>query len=115
MIFLYLFIISFLIFITIVFEYKISYLDLITGKRIKIQKGLFGLIASSFDLDINIYSIDIKIKEIHHVSECYLKDLFKKKNLSILIENIISLTIVYIIVIVLWFCYYNYVSKQWLN
>jgi hypothetical protein len=112
MILLYLFIISFLIFITIVFEYEISYLDLITSNSNTIRKGLFGLIASSFDLDINIYSIDIKIKEIHHVSECYLKDLFKKKNLGILIENIISLTIVYIIVIVLWFCYYNYILNK---
>ena len=64
MIFLYLFIISFLIFITIVFEYEISYLNLITGNPNTIRKGLFGLIASLFDLDINIYSIDIKIKEL---------------------------------------------------
>jgi hypothetical protein len=112
MIFLYLFIISFLIFITIVFEYKISYLDLITGKRIKIQKGLFGLIACSLDLDANIYKIRIKIKEIHHISECYLSELFKKKYRSVLVENIISLTILYIIVVILYNCFNFYVLNK---
>jgi hypothetical protein len=109
MIFLYLFIISFLIFITIVFEYEIEYLNLITGNYYTIDVGIFKRISLSFDLDIVEANSKIKIREIHHVSECYLKDLFKKKNLSILVENIISLTIVYIIIIVLWFCYYNYV------
>lgn len=112
MIFLYLFILSFILFITIVFEYEVEYLNLISGNYYKVNVNLFKRIALSFDLDITEVSSKIKIKEIHHPSECYLKDLFKKENLGILVENIISLTIVYIIIIVLWFCYYNYILNK---
>ncbi len=109
---LYLFLFTFILFITIVFEYEISYLDLIIGENFIIKKSIFGLIACSLDLDINIYNIRIKIKEIHHVSECYLFELFKKKYRSVLVENIISLTILYIIIVVLYSCFKFYVLNK---
>ena len=112
MIFLYLFLITFILFITIVFEYEISFLDLIIGKNFTIKKSIFGLIACSLDLDANIYKIRIKIKEIHHISECYLSELFKKKYRSVLVENIISLIILYIIVVILYNCFNFYVLNK---
>lgn len=112
MIFLYLFLITFILFITIVFEYEIFYLNLITGDTSTIKKSIFGLIACSLDLDANIYKIRIKIKEIHHISECYLSELFKKKYRNVLVENMISLTILYIIVVILYNCFNFYVLNK---
>ncbi len=109
---LYLFLFTFILFILIVFEYEIFYLDLITGDTHTIKKGIYGLLICLLNLDMNICTIDIKIKEIHHVSECYLSELFKKKYRSVLVENIISLIILYIIIIILYNCFKFYILNK---